>query len=177
MGTETGTLGSAVPLCDGRTLFLRHPREGDADGVHALEGGPLAYFSRGPEGAAPDAIRQGTTTREMSNPTLVLALQGGAIVAAAWLAQTEDDPSAGTFSVAIQAAFRHAGLAPVMLRELAGEAARRGITRMGSCVGQGTRDPLNDCRCAGLPVLSALSFGGVTEIVLGAQNVREPVVV
>lgn len=177
MGTETGTLGSAVALSDGRTLYLRHPREGDAAGVHALEGAPLAYFSRGREGASPGAIREATIAREASNPTLVLALEGGAIAAAAWLTQTEDDPSTGNFSVAIQPAFRHASLAPVMLRELAGEAARQGITRMGSCVGQGTRDPLNDCRCAGLPVLSALSFGGVTEIVLGATGVREAAMV
>jgi hypothetical protein len=62
-----------------------------------------------------------------------------------------------------------AGLVPVVLRELADEAARRGVRRLHSCVGRGTRDPLADCRVAGLPILSSISFGGVTEIVLGVS--------
>lgn len=110
-------------------------------------------------------------------PAVVAAFLDGSLVAAAWLHNVSGEPSVANFGVTILPAFNRSGIAPVLLHELALEAVRRGVLTMKSCVGRGTRDHMKDCRSAGLPVLSAMGFGGVTEIVLGTSAMREAALV
>lgn len=173
MSGEPGGRGRLMLLNDGRTFYVREPHKADLAGLHMLDGVPFAYFARWRSGVSLGSPPPGGEVGEPREPDIIAALGEGLLVAAAWLDQDEEDRSASEFGLAIQPAFRRAGIAPVLLRELARRAVLQGVLRMRSYVGQGTRDPLNDCRGAGLAVLSAMSFGGVTELVLGAHTIHE----
>ncbi|MBA4179876.1 MAG: hypothetical protein C0506_04735 [Anaerolinea sp.] len=168
--------GRTVFLDDGRALVVRKSLPEDSAAVAALSAATSAYFLCGQQ-AGPATVCGCTGPCQERDPAVVAVLQDGTLVAAAWLHRDGDDPAAGTFRLSIQPAFSRAGVAPVVLRELAEQAAQRGITRMRSWVGRSSHDPVSDCRGAGLTVLSAMSFGGVTEVVLGAPGVREAALV
>lgn len=169
--------GRVIFLDDGRTLLVRAPSEGDVACLASLDGAQAAYFAAG-QGAGPSGCAcSSDESCGQAAPAIVAALLDGSIVAAAWLHNVSGEPRLANFGVAILPAFNRSGIAPVLLQELAVEAVRRGVLAMKSCVGRGTRDPRSDCRNAGLPVLSAMSFGGVTEVVLGTSAMREAALV
>lgn len=154
---------TVVFLDDGRTVLVRAPSDADLACLANLDGVPLAYF----------AAVQGPGCYQ-AVPAVVAAFLDGSLVAAAWLHNVGGEPCVANFGVTILPAFNRSGIAPVLLHQLALEAVRRGVLTVKSCVGRGTRDHMNDCRSAGLPVLSAMGFGGVTEIVLGTSVCASP---
>lgn len=172
MTVQSVAASRRVLLADGRGLSVRRPTGLDPVALASLADVPFAYLVCGQDGdhsASPCGCAEPC---DQHAPAVVAALEGDGLVAAAWLHRDEEDPSSGKFGLAIQPAFARAGLVPVMLRELAEEASRRGVRTLRSCVGRGVHDPLEDCRGAGLTVLSSLSFGGVTEVVLGVPLSR-----
>lgn len=170
---QAATSGRNLTISDGKTVFVRRPLEEDLANLHALDGATFLYFVSGqPAGPSP-TICDCDEACDERGPAVIAATSDGDLIAAAWLHRDKDDPADGKFGLAIRHAYSKAGVTPLVLHELAQQAAWRGVRRMRSCVGRGTRDPLADCRNAGLPVLSLFSLGGVTEVVLAAPTPRE----
>jgi GNAT superfamily N-acetyltransferase len=170
MTVGTPAASRLVLLGDGRSLFVRTPTDEDRSVLPELRAVPFAYMVCNQEGRPSWSPCGCAEPCEHHEPAVVAALERDGLVAAAWLHRDDNDPSTGKFGLAILPAFSRAGIAPVLLGELAERASHRGLREIRSCVGRGTRDPLADCRKAGVPVLSSMSFGGVTEVVLGVPT-------
>jgi hypothetical protein len=137
------------------------------------DGGALAEFGRDPclrhlcrepdASARPGAC--GAPEFPPSHPALmVVATVDGSVVAAGWLEPAEAGQPAW-LGIAVEPAWQHLAT-PALLRNIAGHAAKTGMTRLRTRIARGAGEPLEGLHNAGLAVASSVTYGGATEVEL-----------
>ena len=137
------------------------------------DGGALAEFGRDPFlrhlCREPDASARPGACRAPEFPpihpaVMVLATVDGSVVAAGWLEPAELGQPAW-LGIAVEPAWQHV-VTPALLRDIASQAAKTGMTRLRTRITRGAGEQLEGFREAGLAVASCVTYGGATELEL-----------
>lgn len=148
-----------------RDFAVRPARPDDTGSIEELRRSSLGA-SICPRTACTLSACAGCPPSEQWRTAVVAAARNGIVVAAAWIDPCKGDSRQAHLGLLVHPRYRNAGIEQALLVSLVARARETGLTALTACVFHDVPNALLLFEDAGLEVLSSLSVGGVSEVVL-----------